>query len=211
MKTPLVSSFVFLLCITAWSAENVKSHAKISQESSVTSNHRMLASYPQSDKPIHPFEPGAYPLFRPHSSKYYPPKNTRQAIVLSAALPGLGQVYGGRPGKGFTFLIAEFGLLAFAGFNLDRAVHYNDLADRFTTGFFDPHNIETFLTADQGHVKSRGHARLGTIFLATGIGVHIWNIFDAAETVKEYNNRRFPAQVQQTSDGATYLTLTHRF
>ena len=211
MKISLISSFVFLLCITAWSAENVNSHSKNSQKSLVTSNHKSLASYPQSDKSIDPSELDAYSLFRPHASKYYPPKNTGQAIVLSAVLPGLGQAYGGRPGKGFTFLIAEFGLLAFAGFNLDRAVHYDDLADRYTTGFFDPHNIETFLTANQGHVRSRGHARLGAILLATGIGVHIWNIFDAAETVKEYNNRRFPAQVQQTGDGATYLTLTHRF
>ncbi len=151
-----------------------------------------------------------YPLFRSHAPQYYPPKTARTAIFLSATLPGSGQTYAGRPGKGFAFLIAEVGLIAAAGLNLDRAVHYNDLADRFTTGFYDPHG-DAFLTVDQGRVKSRGHAQFGVLFLAGGIGVYIWNIFDAAKTVEQYNERRFPVQVQQTVYGKTYLAVNHRF
>lgn len=169
-----------------------------------------------------------YPLFRPHAPKYYPQKTTRTAILLSATLPGLGQAYSGHPGKGLAFLAAGIGLIAAGGFNLDRAVNYNDLSDRFNTGFYDPHSGD-FLTADQGRVKSRGHAQFGVLFLASGIGVYVWNIFDAAKTVDQHNERRFPAQAQQNirgelpykdlfirsggnlPRGETYLTVNRRF
>ena len=151
-----------------------------------------------------------YPLFRPHASKYYPPKTARTAILLSATLPGLGQTYSGRPVRGLAFLAAGVGLIAAGGFNLDRAVNYSDLSDRFNTGFYDPHG-DGFLTADQGRVKSRGHAQFGVLFLASGIGVYIWNIFDAAKTVDQYNERRFPVQAQQSVYGEPYLTINHRF
>ncbi len=165
-----------------------------------------------------------YPLFRPHASKYYPPKTARTATLLSATLPGLGQTYSGRPGRGLAFLVGGIGLMAAAGFNIDRAVHYNDLSDRFNTGFYDPHD-GNLLTADQMRVRSRTHTQLGVLFLATGIGVYIWNIFDAAKTVNEYNERRFPGQAQQNvrdnsffirsdgnlSRGETFLTINRRF
>jgi hypothetical protein len=155
-------------------------------------------------------EPSDYPLFRSHASKYYPPKTARTAIFLSATLPGLGQTYSGRPVKGLAFLVAGIGLVAAGGFHLDRAVNYNDLSNRFNTGFYDPHG-GNFLTADQGHVRARGHAQFGVLFLAGGIGVYLWNIFDAAKTIDQYNERRFPVQAQQSVYGETYLTVNRRF
>ena len=151
-----------------------------------------------------------YPLFRPHASKYYPPKTARTAVLLSTTLPGLGQTYSGRPMRGLAFLAVGVGLIAAGGFNIDRAVNYNNLSDRFNTGFYDPHG-GSFLTADQGRVKSRAHTQFGVLFLASGIGVYIWNIFDAAKTVNQYNERRFPVQVQQNVHGETYLTINRRF
>ncbi len=151
-----------------------------------------------------------YPLFRSHASKYYPPKTARTAILLSATLPGLGQTYSGRPVRGLAFLTAGIGLIAAGGFHLDRAVNYNDLSNRFNTGFYDPHG-DGFLTADQGHVKSRGHAQFGVLFLAGGIGVYLWNIFDASKTTDQYNERRFPVQAQQSVYGETYFTVNRRF
>lgn len=158
----------------------------------------------------HQVDPLDYPLFRLHPMAYYPPKIARTAMVLSATLPGLGQAYAGHPGKGLAFLIAEIGLVAATAFNVDRATHYDDLANRFTTGFYDPHS-NAFLTADQGHVKSRSHVQLGALFLVGGIGIYIWNIFDAAKTVDHHNERRFPVRAQQTVYGNTYLTISHRF
>lgn len=151
-----------------------------------------------------------YPLFRSHASKYYPPKTARTAILLSATLPGLGQTYSGRPVRGLAFLTAGIGLIAAGGFHLDRAVNYNDLSNRFNTGFYDPHG-DGFLTANQGHVKSRSHAQFGVLFLAGGIGVYLWNIFDAAKTTDQYNERRFPVQAQQSVYGETYFTVNRRF
>ena len=156
-----------------------------------------------------------YPLFRPHASKYYPPKTARTAILLSATLPGLGQTYSGRPVRGLTFLAAGLGLIAAGGFHLDRALTYNDRSNRFMGaegkgGFDDPYS-DNFLTVNQGHVKARGHTQFGVLFLATGIGVYIWNIFDAAKTVDEYNERRFPVQAQQSVYGEPYLTINHNF
>ena len=156
-----------------------------------------------------------YPLFRPHAPKYYPQKTARTAILLSATLPGLGQTYSGRPVRGLAFLAAGLGLIATGGFHLDRAITYNDRSNRFTGaegkgGFDDPYS-DNFLTVDQGHVKARGHAQFGALFLASGIGVYIWNIFDAAKTVDEYNERRFPVQVQQSMYGEPYLTINRGF
>ena len=153
-----------------------------------------------------------YPLFRPHAPKYYPQKTARTAALLSATLPGLGQTYSGRPARGLAFLVGGIGLIAAAGFNIDRAVYYNDLSDRYSLGegFYDLHN-DSFLTAEQMRVRSRTHAQFGALFLASGIGVYIWNIFDAAKTVDEYNERRFPVQAQQSVYGEPYLTVNHRF
>jgi hypothetical protein len=204
MRNIFVFFYIFLFCVpfsrVGWSAENAEKSPKASTTS----------PYAHSNKSPNQSPPTTYPLFRPHASKYYPPKETRRAVLFSAMLPGSGQVYAGSPTKGFAFLVVEFGVLAVAGLNLDRAAHYDDNAERFTTGFYDSYT-ETFLTVDQGHVKARSHAKLGGILLAAGIGIHIWNVFDAAETVKRYNNQRFPAQVQQTESGEPYLTFTYHF
>lgn len=156
-----------------------------------------------------------YPLFRSHASKYYPPKTARTATLLSATLPGLGQAYSGRPARGLAFLATGIGLIAVGGFHLDRAVTYHDRSNRFMGaegegGFDDPYS-DNFLTVDQGRVKARGHAQFGVLFLASGIGVYLWNIFDAAKTTDQYNERRFPVQAQQSVYGETYLTVNRRF
>ena len=219
MKQYLAFFVVFCLCVTmswySWAAESTSDYTALppqDKQSGINDEHSRLSlkgSVLPSDATRQVDSP-SYPLFRSHSPQYYPPKTPRTALLLSATLPGLGQTYAGRPTKGLAFLIAEIGLIAAAVFNLDRALNYDDLADRFNTGFYDPHG-GAFLTANQGHVKSRSHARLGAIFLAGGIGVYIWNIFDAAKTVEQYNERRFPVQVQQTVSGRTYLTVKHRF
>ena len=213
----LLMTFVsFAISWKAWSAESTADDTKMiptsTQENANTEDAPTSPTLMGSVLPRNPkrqIDQPNYPLFRPHAPQYYPPKTARTAILLSATLPGLGQTYAGRPGKGLAFLAAGIGLIAVGGFNLDRAVHYDDLAERFNTGFYDPHG-DAFLTADQGRVKSRSHTQFGAIFLAAGIGVYIWNIFDAAKTVDQYNERRFPVQAQQ-NDGETYLTVSRHF
>ena len=190
---------------TPTAPERTQAHTNIEDSSTLSLAGSVLPRDPNRQT-----EALDYPLFRPHASKYYPPKTARTAILLSATLPGLGQTYSGRPGKGLAFLAAGVGLIAAGGFHLDRAVNYNDLSNRFNTGFYDS-GSNRLLSKDQMRVKARSHAQFGVLFLAGGIGVYIWNIFDAAKTTNQYNERRFPVQAQQSVYGETYLTVNRRF
>lgn len=220
MKKYLVALVAFLSFITGWNIGSAEPPADnttmIQSETQVRANTEDSPTSPTLGGSIIPRDPNRqtdapdYPLFRSHAPKYYPQKNARTAILLSATLPGLGQSYSARPAKGLAFLTAGIGLMAAAGFNLDRAVNYRDLSNRFNTGFYDPYG-NSLLTADQMRVRSRTHIQFGAIFLASGIGVYLWNIFDAAKTVNQYNKRRFSVQTQQNVYGETYLTVNRRF
>ena len=171
----------------------------------------------ESQKPL-PFVPGYmdepetepnYALFRSHPDRYYPELDLQKAQRLSTFMPGLGQAYAGNYTKATLFLTVELGTFALAGYNIARALHYNEQSV-FETGFQDVRTGE-FLTYDQGRTRMKNHAFFSGIFLATGIGIHIWNILDAPKTAEAYNNRRFSLQVQQTDSGFQSLVFTHRF
>ncbi len=168
-------------------------------------------------KPL-PFVPGYveepetepdYPLFRPHSERYYPELNIQKAQQLSTFMPGLGQAYAGNYTKATLFLTAELTTFALAGYNIARALHYNE-QNVFETGFQDDRTGE-FLTHEQGQTRMQNHTLFSGIFLVTGIGIHIWNILDAPKTAEAYNNQRFSLQMQQTDNGYQSLVFTHRF
>ncbi len=150
-----------------------------------------------------------YPLFRSHAERYYPALDLKKASRLSTFMPGLGQAYAGNYTKATLFLTAELGTFALAGYNIARALHYNDQGV-FETGFQDIRTGE-FLTYEQGRTRMKNHAFLSGVLLATGIGIHVWNIFDAPKTAETYNNRRFSVQVQQRNHGISSLIFTHRF
>ena len=150
-----------------------------------------------------------YALFRSHPERYYPELDLQKAQRLSIFMPGLGQAYAGNYTKATLFLTVELSTFALAGYNIARALHYNEQSV-FETGFQDVRTGE-FLTYDQGRTRMKNHAFFSGIFLATGIGIHIWNILDAPKTAEAYNNRRFSLQVQQTDSGFQSLIFTHRF
>lgn len=150
-----------------------------------------------------------YPLFRSHAERYYPALDLKKASRLSTFMPGLGQAYAGNYTKATLFLTAELGTFALAGYNIARALHYNDQSV-FETGFQDIRTGE-FLTYEQGRTRRNNHLFFSGVFLATGIGIHIWNIFDAPKTAEAYNNRRFSVHVQQRDNGISSLIFTHRF
>ena len=77
-------------------------------------------------------------------------------------------------------------------------------------GFQDIRTGE-FLTPEQGHTRRTNHTVLSGVFLAAGIGLHIWNILDAPKTAEAYNNQRFSVEMQQTDSGFQSLMFTHRF
>ena len=150
-----------------------------------------------------------YPLFRSHAERYYPELDVEKATRLSTLMPGLGQAYAGNYTKATLFLSAELGTFALAGYNIARALHYNK-QNVFETGFLDARTGE-FLTYDQGQTRMWNHTFFSGMFLAAGVGLHIWNILDAPKTAEAYNSRRFSVDMQQTDSGAQSLMLTHRF
>ena len=151
----------------------------------------------------------AYPLFRSHAERYYPEIDVNRASRLSTFMPGLGQAYAGNYTKATFFLTVELGTFALAGYNIARALHYNE-QDVFETGFQDIRTGE-FLTHEQGRTRMQNHTFFSGVFLVTGIGLHIWNILDAPKTAEAYNNRRFSVQMQQTHSGVQSLVFTHKF
>ena len=150
-----------------------------------------------------------YPLYRRHSPQYYPTRSSRKASLLSASMPGLGQAYANSYIKATLFLSAEIGVFSLASYNIARALHYRN-HNQFNTGFYDE-RTNTFLDKDQVRSRMADHSIRGTVFLITGIGLHVWNILDAANTAKTYNNRRISVQMQLTNHGMHALVLTHRF
>lgn len=225
MKKYFIALVTFLIFTAGWNVEAAEPTADdttmIQSGTQVQANTEDVPTSPTLIGSVLPRDPNRqtdasdYPLFRSHAPKYYPQKTARTAILLSATLPGLGQTYSGRPVRGLAFLAAGIGLIAAGGFNLDRGVTYHDRSNRFTGaegqgGFDDPYG-DGFLTVDQGRVRSRMHTQFGVLFLAGGVGVYLWNIFDAAKTVDQYNERRFPVQAQQNVYGETYLTVNRRF
>ena len=150
-----------------------------------------------------------YPLFRSHAERYYPELDVKKATQLSALMPGLGQAYAGNYMKATLFLSSELGAFALAGYNIARALHYNK-QNIFETGFLDARTGE-FLTYEQRRTRMWNHTFFSGVFLATGIGLHIWNILDAPKTAEAYNSRRFSVEMQQTDSGVQSLMFTHRW
>ena len=150
-----------------------------------------------------------YPLFRTHREQYYPELSTRKATILSATMPGLGQAYADNYLKATLFLVSEIGAFSYASYHIARSLHYRN-HNTFNTGFYDK-RTKDFLTEDQVKARSNDHAIQGSLFVMVGIGIHVWNIIDAAKTAEAYNNRRISVQMQQTNSGSRALVFIHRF
>lgn len=150
-----------------------------------------------------------YPLYRTHSDQYYPTRSTSKATILSATMPGLGQAYADNYLKAVVFLSAEIGVFSLASYNIARALHYKEHGE-FRTGFYDE-KTNIFLDRDQIDSRIADHTLRGTLFLITGIGIHVWNILDASKTAENYNNRRISLQMQLTNSGMNALIFTHQF
>ncbi|MCE2414620.1 hypothetical protein J4G07_11490 [Candidatus Poribacteria bacterium] len=203
---PLCMLLVFLLIFISGSV-SVNAETASPDENSDTENNKtqsLFRNYLGTPEPE-----SEYPLFREHAERYYPALDLKKASRLSTFMPGLGQAYARNYTKATLFLTAELGTFALAGYNIARALHYNDQGV-FETGFQDIRTGE-FLTYEQGRTRRNNHAFLSGVFLAAGIGIHIWNIIDAPKTTEAYNNRRFSVQVQQRDNGIRSLIFTHRF
>ena len=213
LMPPLLAIFLTFILFLSTGLENVNAQTGTDETDTAANTKSDTASR----KPL-PFVPGYvdepetepnYALFRLHPERYYPELDPQKAKRLSTFMPGLGQAYAGNYTKATLFLTVELSTFALAGYNIARALHYNEQSV-FETGFQDMKTGE-FLTYNQGRTRMRNHAFFSGIFLATGIGIHIWNILDAPKTAEAYNHRRFSLQVQQTDSGFQSLVFTHIF
>lgn len=205
--SPLLYILLTFLLVFIIGTVSVNAETKTTDEKSKAENQStqpLLRNYLNT-----PETESEYPLFRSHPERYYPALDLQKARRLSILMPGLGQAYAGNYTKATLFLTVELGTFALAGYNIARALHYNK-QNVFETGFQDIRTGE-FLTYEQGRTRMKNHAFLSGVLLATGIGIHIWNIFDAPKTAEAYNNQRFSVQVQQRSSGINSLIFTHRF
>lgn len=205
--SPLLYMLLTFLLVFIIGTVSVNAETKTTDEKSKAENQStqpLLRNYLNT-----PETESEYPLFRSHPERYYPALDLQKARRLSILMPGLGQAYAGNYTKATLFLTVELGTFALAGYNIARALHYNK-QNVFETGFQDIRTGE-FLTYEQGRTRMKNHAFLSGVLLATGIGIHIWNIFDAPKTAEAYNNQRFSVQVQQRSSGISSLIFTHRF
>jgi TM2 domain-containing membrane protein YozV len=142
--------------------------------------------------------------------QYYPIKSPSAAASLSALVPGMGQVYAGSPGKGALFLLSEIALLASTSFNFNRADYYDYYADRYDR-FYDEYS-DSLITYKQGYVEAKKYKTLGAMFLLGTVGVHVWNIFDAADTARAYNrNHALRLGLKFQPNDGVYLTLNRQF
>lgn len=150
-------------------------------------------------------------------------KDPMIAGLMSASLPGLGQIYAGERTKGLLFLVGTIG--AFGG----------------TVAFADPANLDLI---DYDNVKYGGNGdgmmsaaelqnwedgdfqddafgdlstgrKVGAITTAvTGVGLYIWNIIDARSSARSHNRkvmqRRFDLGMT-ASENQTGLALNMHF
>lgn len=199
-----LSLSVLLMCLSVFiigiaAAETESSDAANRTAATFLRNYDAGAADTESD----------YPLFRSHRERYYPALDTAKAARLSTFMPGLGQAYARDYKKATAFLTAELATFALAGYNIARALHYNEQRV-YETGFQDPRTGK-FLTYEQGRTRMQNHVFFSGVFLAAGIGIHIWNILDAPKTAAAYNDRRFAVQVEQRETGLRSVIFIHRF
>lgn len=200
--------FLFIGSISV-AAETSETNTSASAAESDTETQEILPLFRNYMTETETDTKSTYPLFRSHAERYYPELDVKKATQLSTLMPGLGQAYAGDYMKATLFLSSELGAFALAGYNIARALHYNK-QNAFETGFLDARTGE-FLTYEQGRTRMWNHTFFSGVFLATGIGLHIWNILDAPKTAEAYNSRRFSVEMKQTDSGVQSLMFTHRW
>ncbi len=112
-------------------------------------------------------------------------KDPMLAAILSFHIPGLGQAYSGNLGKGALFFVAEETLLWSALLNVStfRCRLVKDFG--IEIGFKMRENL-----SDTRIYTSVG---LGILYLA----VKVYDIYDAIETAKNYNNRLLKRELKK--------------
>ncbi len=143
--------------------------------------------------------------------------------LLSASLPGLGQIYAGQRTKGLLFLVSTMGAFTSAyafvePADLDLAdydlIRYGGNGDG-VMGLTELQNWENDKYLDDAFDGLSSGRKVGAITLAAaGIGLYIWNIFDARSSSRKHNREVVQQRIDlgmTACDSHTGLALNVRF
>ncbi|MBN2857790.1 MAG: hypothetical protein JXN63_05250 [Candidatus Delongbacteria bacterium] len=122
----------------------------------------------------------------------------KKATIYSAIVPGVGQIYKGRPLRGSIFLGAEAGLIAgifIADRNMSDAIGDRD----------DPNNL---LVWDFYNDKVSKWKNIRTTYYIAAALVHIYNIYDAYSVTPMLKGLETSAMIGEDRIG---LNLVYRF
>ena len=150
-------------------------------------------------------------------------KDPMIAGLMSASLPGLGQIYAGERKKGLLFLLGTIGAfggtVAFADpaildlIDYDRAQYGGNGDGLMST--VELQNWEDGEFQDDAFEDLSTGRKVGAITTAaTGLGLYIWNIIDARSSARSHNRqvmqRRFDLGMT-ASENQTGLALNLHF
>lgn len=127
------------------------------------------------------------------------PKDPLIAGYLSATMPGLGQIYTGRKGRGFLIMAGMLGTLGTAAALYEPA--RLELSDYDRTDYggngdgvlsvTEVTNWEEGEYEDDAFTALSGGRKAGIIIAgAAGLGLYIWNIIDARSLARDHNRER---------------------
>ncbi len=150
-------------------------------------------------------------------------KDPMIAGLMSATLPGLGQVYAGQRKRGLLFFIGTVSALGTAvalaePANLDLSDYDRGVNGGNDDGLLSADEIaswENGESQDDAFDRLSGGRKAGVITSGViGLGLYVWNIFDAKSAAKAHNEkalaRRFELGLVQSGD-RTGLALNINF
>jgi TM2 domain-containing membrane protein YozV len=150
-------------------------------------------------------------------------KDPMIAGLMSASVPGLGQIYSGQKGRGLLFFVGTVGALAgtaafAAPADLDLidydSVQYGGNADGVMS-LAELQNWEDGEFEDDAFGDLSTGRKIGAITTsATGLGLYIWNIIDARSLSRAHNTKVIQRRIDlgmTASETQTGLALNLHF
>ena len=130
------------------------------------------------------------------------PKKRSVALIMSAFIPGAGQIYGERKGIGYGILAlqAVSGFMAFnyAGQHKDKVAEYNEANLIYDESTTQTEIQNAWNNMNSIYNDSESLKMMRDVFIVSAVGVYLYNIFDV------YKTAHFPASVSNLQIGSNF-------
>ncbi len=130
-------------------------------------------------------------------------KDERLAVILSLSVPGMGQIYAGRTWRGIGIMATEFVCMGTIAAITERrkTIKIQDVEG-------DNYEIRVKKNHKLNGAEIAGVAAAGV----AGLGVYIWQLFDAKKCVKSHNRTQgFDVGLSAMPNGTPGLTFNMNF